>query len=357
MYLKQLTLRNYRNHAEFKAAFANGVNVITGQNGTGKTNLLDAIYYLSVCRSYFMATDQPLVRQGEDFFFLEGVYFDKVETTVDCTMKAGGRKVFKLNNNAYPTLAEHIGSIPIVIVTPLDISLIYEGGEERRRFMDIALSQTDREYLLALSNYKRCLEHRNSLLRNPNGPDWEAIVPWDVQLIQHGKYIHQKRKELIEELAKSCTKIYQHISGGNDETGLEYISQLNEQDLGSLLEQGRYADASSGRSNYGTHKDDLNFLLGGQSIRRFGSQGQQKTYIFSLKLAIFQFLKSKTNLTPILLLDDLFEKLDGRRLANLVAMVSGGEFGQVFITDTDRQRTESTLKSIGVDAQFFELEK
>ncbi|MSQ78701.1 MAG: DNA replication and repair protein RecF [Flavobacteriaceae bacterium] len=355
MYLKQLTLRNYRNHVEFKANFAEGVNVITGKNGTGKTNMLDAIYYLSVCRSYFIAIDQPLVRQGEDFFFLEGVYFNMVETKVDCTMRAGGRKVFKLNNNVYPTLAEHIGSIPVVIVTPLDIALIYEGSEERRRFLDIALSQTDREYLLALSSYKRCLEHRNSLLRNPNGPEWEDIVPWDVQLVQHGKYIHQKRNELIKKLSKTCTEIYQQISGGGDEIGLEYISQLNQQDFENLLEKGKYVDSSSGRSNFGIHKDDLNFHLGGQNIRRFGSQGQQKTYIFSLKLALFKYLKTETKKAPILLLDDLFEKLDSSRLSNLVSMVSRGEFGQVFITDTDRKRTEASLKGCLVDVQFFEL--
>jgi len=353
MYIRELSVLNYKNFGEATLGFSRKVNCFIGNNGVGKTNLLDAIYYLSFCKSYFNIPDSQNVRHSEDYFALQGRYelSDKSEE-IHCGFKNGQKKKIRRNKKEYERFSDHIGLLPLVMISPADSVLIQGGSEERRRFMDSVISQYDRTYLDWLVKYNRVLQQRNILLKNYAGqstidPDIFAI--WDEQMLLLGEKIHAKRGQFLDELLPVFQKYYNLIAGGNETVSLEYGSQLNEQSYEVLLKESFPRDRLLQFTTTGIHKDDLELKLGGYPIKRLGSQGQNKTYLIALKFAQFDFISSLNNVKPILLLDDIFDKLDSSRVEQIVKLVSDHHFGQIFITDTNREHLDGILREAGGD--------
>jgi DNA replication and repair protein RecF len=344
---------NYKNFGEATLTFSRKLNCFIGNNGVGKTNLLDAIYYLSFCKSYFNNPDSQNVRHLQDFFVLQGKYeLNSINEEIHCGFKNGQKKKIRRNKKEYERFSEHIGLLPLVMISPADAVLIQGGSEERRRFMDSVISQYDRTYLEWLVRYNRALLQRNVLLkevagRNNIDPDIFAI--WDEQLIHLGDKIHQKRKNFLQELLPVFQKYYTLISGANEVVSLEYSSQLNGMGFPLLLKESFSKDRMLQFTTTGIHKDDLELKLGDYSIKRLGSQGQNKTYLIALKFAQFDFIRSLNNVKPILLLDDIFDKLDSGRVEEIVKLVSDDHFGQIFITDTNREHLDGILREAGGD--------
>lgn len=352
MHISSLSLVNFRNHSDAEFFFENGVNCIVGRNGSGKTNVLDAVHYLSMCRSYLNAIDRQNVRFNEQFFVIQGDW-QKSETnyTLYCGVKIGAKKVFKKNKKEYERLADHIGLFPVVMISPYDTDLISEGSELRRRWMDGIIAQFDKPYLETLQRYNKVLDQRNALLKHQyeNGFfDRESIEIWDEQLIRYGELIHDKRKEFIAAFVPLFQKYYSWISGDAEQVGLSYESRLEELSFRELLAQAQHKDTRLQYTSVGTHKDDVVFTITGMPIRKFGSQGQQKSFLIALRLAQFDWLKGKLEITPILLLDDIFDKLDNQRVAKLMQLVSEHAFGQVLVTDTDENRVRNIFDTISV---------
>ena len=362
MFIRELSILNYKNFGEATLSFSKKLNCFIGNNGVGKTNLMDAIYYLSFCKSYFNNPDSQNVRHSEEYFALQGKYdLNGNGEEVHCGFKLGQKKKIRRNKKEYERFSDHIGLLPLVIISPSDSVLIQGGSEERRRFMDSVISQYDRTYLDWLVRYNRVLQQRNILLKEYAGqpstdPDLFAI--WDEQLVQLGEKIHQKRVNFLKELLPVFQRYYSLISGGNESVSLEYDSQLNEQDFTSLLKESFAKDRMLLFTTTGIHKDDLDLRLGGHPIKRLGSQGQNKTYLIALKFAQFDFIKSQNDLKPILLLDDIFDKLDSGRVEEIVKLVSEDHFGQIFITDTNREHLDAILLDAGGDDfRIFMVEK
>ncbi len=359
MYIRELSLLNFKNfeHAEFK--FTDGLNCFIGNNGAGKTNLMDAIYYLSFCKSFLNPVDAQNIRFDQDFFMVQGKYqrLDS-EETIYCGLKRNQKKIFKRNQKEYKKLSEHIGLIPVIIVTPSDTNLISGGSEERRRFVDSVISQYDAVYLENLIRYNRALQQRNLLLKQFAGRNTfqlESIEIWDDQLVKYGRAIHEGRMIFIERLQPVFQHYYELISGGKEMVGLKLHSDLLTSDFSQLLKDSIGRDRMLQYTSTGVHKDDFEFELTDYPIKKFGSQGQKKTYLVALKLAQFDFMKEISGLTPILLLDDIFDKLDKNRVEQIVKLVADDHFGQIFITDTNREHLDQMIGSLDAESQIFTI--
>ena len=322
----------------------------------GKTNVLDAIYYLSFCRSASNPIDSQVIRHEEPFFMLEGNYDE--DLCISVAMKRGTKKHFKRNKKEYKRLSEHIGLIPLVVVAPSDTLLIEGTSEERRRLMDMVISQYDRSYIDALSRYNNAHQQRNTLLKmEDEEPDPLLMQLWEEQMAESGEVLYQKRKAFVDELIPVFQDYYQRISGGQERVGLSYVSHCQRGPLLEVIQRDRMKDRAVGYSLHGVHRDDLEFTLDGHPMRREGSQGQNKTYVIALKLAQFDFLKrTASQTTPLLLLDDIFDKLDAERVEQIVRLVSSDSFGQIFITDTNRDHLDQILRNSALDYRIFHVE-
>lgn len=359
MFLKHLSLVNYKNFSSKSLEFDPVINCLVGDNGVGKTNILDAIYHLSFGKSYFNPVSTQNIKHETDFFVVEGE-FEKGERTekIICSFKRGLKKVIKRNGKAYEKFSEHIGFLPLVIISPSDRDLITEGSDTRRKFMDGVISQSDKEYLKTLIKYNKVLVQRNSLLKyfvanhtfDPN-----TLAIYNEQLHTLGTEIHQKRVAFVTSFIPIFKEQYAHISEKEEEIMLSYESQLLDKGLLELLEATVDKDRAIQYTSVGIHKDDLNFTIAGHPIKKFGSQGQQKSFLIALKLAQFHFIKEQAKTTPILLLDDIFDKLDEKRVSQIVALVDNDSFGQIFISDTHAERTENVVKNIRQSYKIFTL--
>lgn len=356
MILRKLSILNYKNIAEATLELSPKMNCFIGRNGMGKTNVLDAIYYLSFCRSAGNPIDSQVIRHEEPFFMLEGNYDE--DLCISVAMKRGTKKHFKRNKKEYKRLSEHIGLIPLVVVAPSDTLLIEGTSEERRRLMDMVISQYDRSYIDALSRYNNAHQQRNTLLKmEDEEPDPLLMQLWEEQMAESGEELYQKRKAFVDELIPVFQDYYQRISGGQERVGLSYVSHCQRGPLLEVIQRDRMKDRAVGYSLHGVHRDDLEFTLDGHPMRREGSQGQNKTYVIALKLAQFDFLKrTASQTTPLLLLDDIFDKLDAERVEQIVRLVSSDSFGQIFITDTNRDHLDQILRNSALDYRIFHVE-
>ena len=359
MYLHQLSVINFKNYAEAELAFSEGVNAFTGDNGAGKTNLLDAIHYLSLCKSYFNPIDTQQIKQGMDFFIINGTFNkNKHDEKIACAVKRNQKKQFKRNKKDYQRLADHIGLFPLVMISPYDTSIITEGSDERRRFIDNVLSQTDNYYLDEVITYNKILNNRNAFLKliaDTGRYDPHLLEVMDEQLMASGNSIFKKRKAFMESFTEIFNKHYQFLTEGAEQVELIYESQLLEEDFAMLLKKSIEKDRVLERTTAGVHKDDLQFAIHGMPVKKFGSQGQQKSFLIALKLAQYTFLTREKGFKPLLLLDDIFDKLDDKRVAKLMQMVSDNDFGQVFITDTNLNRVEAIFNNMGVPIKLFKV--
>lgn len=361
MYLKSLSAYNFKNFEEINITLNPGIICFTGLNGEGKTNLLDAIHYLSFCKSFLVSSDLLNIRFNEAYFAVQGTFVsnNKKEDVIYCAVKPGDKKVFKKNQKEYARLADHIGNYPLVIISPLDSNLITEGSEERRRFLDSIISQYNREYLEKLIQYNKILAQRNALLKQfaENGNfNYSVLEIWDAQIGHLGNYIYNERKEFLEKFIPVFHQYFDIISNKKEEVGIHYISQLNlDLKMEDLLSAAINKDRAAQYTTVGIHKDDLDFLIKDFALKKHASQGQQKSFLIALKLAQFEFLKQKKGDAPLLLLDDIFDKLDDNRMARLIELVSKQDFGQVFITDTQKERIEKVLQKVNSQALIFTI--
>jgi len=359
MLLDRLSLLNFKNYSEASLNFDGNVNIFTGLNGHGKTNLLDAIHYLSTCKSYFNPIDSQNIRHGEDFFVVEGVFQNgEGSDKIYCGVKRGQKKVFRKNRADYERLAEHVGQFPAVIISPYDKDLISEGSEVRRRFTDNIISQYNRRYLDHLIDYNKVLKQRNSLLKyfwENRTFDADNLEVWSAQLRDLAVKIFAERQRFIAEFTPVFLSHYHAISGGGEEVGIRYRSDLDGGDFAETLAQSLEKDRRSSYTNVGVHKDDLRLTIGGHPLKKFGSQGQQKTFLIALKLAQFDLVKQATGRMPVLLLDDIFDKIDDVRVQHLMHLVNDHNFGQIFITDTHAGRVREIFSGIAESVRVFEV--
>ena len=359
MVLKSLSILNYKNIQGATLELSPKMNCFIGNNGVGKTNVLDAVYYLSFCRSASNPLDSQVIRHDEQFCMIEGEYQTGTQPlTISVGMKRGQKKHFKRDKKEYKRLSEHIGLIPLVMVAPSDAFLIEGGSEERRKLMDMVISQYDRSYIDHLARYNNALQQRNTLLKIENRePDPMLLDLWEEQMAEAGEQLFQKRTAFVTELTPVFQEYYQQISGERERVELEYVSHGQRGALLEVIRRDRAKDRAVGYSLHGVHRDDLVFTLGGHPMKREGSQGQNKTYVIALKLAQFDFLKrTASQTTPLLLLDDIFDKLDADRVEKIVHLVSGDNFGQIFITDTNRDHLDQILKTSSLDYKIFHVD-
>lgn len=359
MILKKLSLLNYKNFETKTFAFDPKINCFVGHNGVGKTNVLDAIYHLSFGKSYFNPITGQNIKHGEDFFVIEGQYEKETRNEkIIVSAKRGQKKKIKRNAKAYEKFSEHIGFLPLVIISPSDRDLITEGSDTRRKFMDGVISQGDSSYLQTLISYNKVLAQRNSLLKYfavNNTFNQDNLDIYNEQLHGFGSEIFQKRTLFLEEFTPIFLERYVSISNAVESVSLEYSSQLKEIELLHLLQENTIKDKITQYTNFGIHKDDLSFQIDGHPIKKFGSQGQQKSYLIALKLAQFDFIKAQSKVNPILLLDDIFDKLDEQRVEHIISLVHNENFGQLFISDTHADRTETVIKKVGQTYKIFKL--
>lgn len=357
MILKQLSIINFKNIAQAELDFSANINCFVGNNGMGKSNLLDAIYYLSFCKSFTHAVDSQNIRHDNDFFMLQGIYDRNNATeTLSCGMKRRQKKSFKRNKKEYDRLSDHIGFAPLVMVSPADTSLIQGGSDERRRFVDVVISQWDKPYLETLIRYNKALEQRNSLLRQ-EVTDAMLYEIWEEQMAQAATIVYRTRQQFLEAFIPVFNQFYNDIANGNEQVGLAYRSHLSEGDLSAQLASSRNRDLILGYTTRGIHRDDMDMCLGEYPMKRIGSQGQCKTFLIALKLAQYGFLSRQANTAPILLLDDLFDKLDAERVERIMQLVSGDIFGQIFITDTNREYLDRIVKQTATDHRLFNVKQ
>ena len=372
MILQSISILNYRNIREASLEFGDKLNCFVGLNGQGKTNVLDAIYLLSFAKSAFTAQDSLNITHGEEMAMVQGVYkgqSDNVQSTkegftISCGLRKGVKKQFRRDKKDYPRLIDHIGLIPLVMISPSDQQLIDEGSDERRRFIDVVISQLDRKYLDALTRYNALLKQRNALLKQyadaPAPPD-DLLEVLEWQMVEPAEYIFKARTEFFEAFQPYFEDVYRRIAGDEEIPVLRYVSQLQDRDLCEAYVRTRQRDLILGWTSQGIHKDDLEMKLGEYPLKQVGSQGQQRTFVLAMKLAQALFLgsdkgtKDNVQRMPILLLDDIFDRLDSERVERIVEMVQGPEFGQIFITDTDRQHLTEILKP-NANAKIFHVE-
>lgn len=357
MNLKHITILNYKNIREAELDFSPNINCFIGSNGEGKTNILDAIHFLSFTKSSINAVDSQNIRHGEEFFMLQGLYdLNGTQEEISCGLKRGQKKQFKRNKKAYKKMSEHIGLLPLILVSPNDHELINGISDGRRRFMDVVISQYDPSYMNLLIRYNNALQQRNSMLKQEAEPDTEIMEAFEEVMAATGEQIYMLRNEFITQFIPVFQEYYTRISGNHEEVGLEYSSHCTRGPLLQTIQQGRAKDRIMGYSLHGIHRDDLTMAIDSYPIKREGSQGQNKTYLISLKLAQFDFLRntgSKT--TPLLLLDDIFDKLDAQRVEQIIHLASGDDLGQIFITDTNRENLDRILEMSKGDYKIFNV--
>lgn len=361
MWLKQLSVLNFKNYTDSNLSFLPEGNAFTGSNGAGKTNLLDAIHYLSLCKSYFNPIDSQHIKKGEEYFMVQGEFErDQRPDIISCSLKRNQKKQFKRNKKDYPRLADHIGQFPLVMISPNDTLIILEGSEERRKFLDNVISQTDNRYLDTLIAYNKILLQRNTLLKNIKDKgvfDVGLFEVLNMQLVEVGEVIYQKRKQFMENFRPSFQKHYEYLTDSAEQVTLVYDSPLHQADFMHLLNTSLEKDRILERTTQGIHKDDLLFTIHEEMpLKKFGSQGQQKSFLIALKLAQYTYLQHQNKFKPLLLLDDIFDKLDDKRTKKLMQMVSNDEFGQIFITDTDAGRIKKIFDEIQQPIRIFDID-
>jgi len=359
MYLKKLGLTNFKNYELDEMEFSPRINCFVGNNGVGKTNILDAIHYLSLTKSFFNNIDSISIRHGEDYFIIQGIFDREGEDDqVYCAFQKQKQKLLKRNGKEYQKLSEHIGRYPVVMISPADSVLISEGSEERRRFMNKIISQYNAEYLDSVLKYGKALQQRNRLLkdfRSSGSFDGDSLSIWDSRLVKYGSYIHNERRSLVSELIPVFQEYYNLISSGREIVKLNYRSHLSEGDYAEMLQNSLERDRILEYTTAGVHKDDLTLEMNDHPVKSLGSQGQQKSYLVALKLAKFDYIKRKSGFSPILLLDDLFDKFDAERVEQIIRLVGNHRFGQIFITDTHQDRLHEILSSHNTDYRLFRI--
>jgi len=361
MHCRGISVINFKNLEELSLEFSPKFNCFAGHNGAGKTNLLDAIYYLSFCKSFSNPMDSQNIRFGKDSFIIQGIYQKNGDTDkLYCGFRRGKRKVFRRNKKEYDRLSDHIGDYPLVLLSPADSQLIMGGSDERRKFIDGVISQYDREYLHRLIAYNKALQQRNALLKifaEKNTFDPASLEAWDESLIVSGQYLFEQRKSFFDAFLPVFQKHYAFLSESRELTGIAYESSLQEGDFRGQLIASRQKDRILQHTSRGIHKDDLDFLIHGVAVKKFGSQGQQKTLLIALKLAQFVFTRDIKGTRPFLLFDDVFDKLDTQRVTRLMQLVSREDFGQVFVSDTHADRLEALFREIGSECRIFVMEE
>lgn len=359
MIITRLQLINFKNHPQRFFEFSPQINCIVGNNGAGKTNVLDALHYLSVGKSFLGNTDLNNIRTDEDFFAVEGQISDgEKDTIIKVQMPKDAKKVIKKNDKSYDRMADHIGFLPSVIISPYDSNLISDSGESRRRFLDAMISQTDSDYLFNLIQYQKTIQQRNALLKSfakNRYFDPENLEIYNEPLVKFGTAIFLKRQLFINAIVPLIQNYYEIISNGREKVSAVYQSDLDNQRFRNLLDENLEKDRILTYTSRGVHKDDLLFAMSGNSLKKVGSQGQQKSFLIALKLSQMNRIKELTGKTPVLLLDDIFDKLDDTRVSQLIELVNREHFGQIFITDTSKERTESVVTKINEEARIFEL--
>ena len=359
MILKSLSLLNYKNFDDKAFAFNHKINCFVGNNGVGKTNILDAIYHLSFGKSYFNPIASQNIKHDEQFFVINGDYEkDEAEEKIVVSLKKGLKKVIKRNGKAYDKFSDHIGFLPLVIISPADRDLIIEGSATRRKFMDGVISQSDKSYLVSLIKYNKILAQRNSLLKYfavNNTFNKDTLEVYNLQLNQYGQDIYAKRQDFLKIFIPIFKKRYEAISNNQESVDLVYESHLENEDFSQLLIAALSKDRALQFTSVGIHKDDLAFHIDEFPIKKFGSQGQQKSFLIALKLAQFDFIKAQSGVNPILLLDDIFDKLDEQRVTQIIKLVDDENFGQLFISDTHAERTENAVKHVHQSYEIFKL--
>lgn len=359
MILKKLNILNYRNISEASLCFCDKINCLVGNNGEGKTNTLDAIHFLSFTKGIASSTDSLNVKHGEDSVMLQGIYdLNGTEEEITCGFRLHQKKHIKRNKKEYKRLSEHIGLLPLVVVSPHDGELILGGSEERRRFMDLVISQYDSEYINLLQAYNKALQQRNAILKaaEEHGINTDIISAYEEMMAMYGERIYAKRQAFIEEFVPVFQHFHNEITGGNETVGLTYVSHCQRGALLDVIQRDRQKDIIMGYSLHGIHKDELEMLLDGFPVKREGSQGQNKSYLIAMKLAQFNFLsRTGSKTTPILLLDDIFDKLDSLRVQNIINLVNGPLFGQIFITDTNSENIDRIITQTAGSYQLFHV--
>jgi len=360
MYLQELHLINFKNIRDAKLSFIQGINCFVGKNGAGKTNLLDSLYFLSFCKSYFNINDNQLIFHGEDFFIASGVYnMEGLHENINSGYKRNQKKHLKRNKKEYQRLSDHIGLIPLVIISPGDERVIVDGGEQRRKFIDSVIAQVDKGYLELLLRYNRVLTQRNFLLKSSGGNPYNIeteIEIWNNQLSTTGQLIHDRRAKFVVEIMPVFQNYHTLISGNSEVVNINYQSHHNDGSIEPLLSNELQKDILLGYTTRGIHRDDLELTLSGYPIKKIGSQGQKKTFMVALKLAQVDYIKKARGVTPILLLDDLFDKLDSDRGDRLVELAGSDLFNQIFITDTQQERLMNIAMKKGNGIAMFKVE-
>lgn len=362
MFLKKIHVLHFKNLKQESFEFSSKLNCFVGFNGVGKTNLLDAIHYLAFGKSFFGLNDQQSIKFGEEFLLIEGIFERKKrEEFVSCAIKKGGKKVLKRNEKIYQRLTEHVGMYPLVVISPYDRSLINEGSEVRRRFIDNVISQSDKTYLELLVRYHKTLIQRNVLLkqmiRQNIRENHQLLQVYNHQMQETASEIYEKRKKFIRNFTPDFQEHYQRISNKDEKVSLEYKSTLENRSLYESLEAELQKDLLLGYTSVGIHKDDIELLIKEVPVKRFGSQGQQKSFLIALKLAQFDFMKKQLETLPILLLDDIFDKLDEMRVNQLIDLVNQERFGQIFISDTHAKRMYDIILKMNKLHKIFEIKR
>lgn len=359
MKIGKLSLLHFKNHPEKNFDLSPQINCFVGNNGVGKTNILDALHYLSVGKSFLGNSDINNIENDEDFFSIEAlVSDDDNEDIIKILQPKEGKKIIKKNDKTYERLADHIGYLPSVMISPYDSNLISDSGESRRKFLDAMISQTDSEYLFSLIQYQKTIQQRNALLKyfaKNRTFDLDSLDIYNDPISKFGTQIYNKRKDFIEDLNPVVQEFYEIISGGKEQVEVSYQSHLTDSNFDDLLQQNIDKDRVLTYTSAGVHKDDLLFKMNGNLIKKIGSQGQQKSFLIALKLAQISRIKKLTGKNPIVLLDDIFDKLDDNRVSQLIELVNKENFGQIFITDTHLERTENVVKRINEESKIFEI--
>jgi DNA replication and repair protein RecF len=356
--IKELKLTNFKNYSSVHLKFNDFINCFVGMNGVGKTNLLDAIHFLALCKSHTNSQDSEIILKEELFFRIEAIFEENKEIKIVSKLEKGKKKIFECDDNPYTKLSKHVGLIPLVIISPEDVRLAQDGSEERRKLMDNAISQYDPTYLQQLIDYNKIISQRNALLKNGQDSgrlDSELIQVYNNQLLSPAQYIHAARVKMIDELQPYFNKVYQKLSGDKELTDIIYTSQLTNSNYAELLSSSIQKDMILGRTNQGIHKDDIVFEIENSPLKRFASQGQMKSFIIAWKIAQYLLLANYKNIKPILLLDDIFDKLDNERLHNLLDLLVELDFGQVFLTDTGKSRIEELLSVLNLEYSIYHI--
>ena len=359
VFLKKISIINYKNILDKEYELDPKINCFVGDNGVGKTNILDAVYHLSMGKSYFNVKNDQLINRGKDYMLVDGVFeLNNKNESIVFSLKIGEKKVLKRNGKPYKKFSNHIGLIPVVLISPYDNDLINEGSSERRKFIDSIISQNDKEYLINLIAYTRVIQNRNKLLKQYNRSvdfDLDTIKVYDDQIYKLSEPIFKARDKFIKEFTPLVLEKYKHISDDKEKISIEYKSDLINNNVENLIKDSFQKDVILQYTSVGLHKDDFVFNIDENRIKRFGSQGQQKSFLIALKLAQFDYLKNETGNSPILLMDDIFDKLDLMRVKRIVEIVNSTNFGQLFLSDTDKERIEKVLSSLNLSSKIFEV--